>query len=296
MIAEGMTSVAAHRADITAAIRVLPPRRLDLEEADGAVLAEDVLLAAGTPLGPAQVGLLAAAGQYTVLARPRPRLGILSAGNELAGPGSSLLPGQIPESNSFMLAAAARQLGCAARRYQPVRDDRDEVLALLREAAAETDLLVTTGGISMGGAHDVFKAALGGQDTVRFRRVAMRPGSPQGFGAIGDPATPILMLPGNPVSAFISFCLFAGPAVQALQGLDCAGSRTAKAVLTARVRSPAGITSFITAIHDPAAGRVAPAGRSSHQVTALARANALIIMPTAVTELAGGDSADVLRL
>ena len=256
----------------------------------------DLLLAARTLLGPAQLGLLAAAGQHTVLARPRPRVTVLSAGNELAGPGTAVLPGQIWESNSFMLAAAARRLGCSARRYPLARDDPQEVRTALQEASEDADLVVTSGGISMGGEHDIFKAALGGRAAFSFCQVAMQPGKPQGSGAIGEPPTPILLLPGNPVSAFVSFLLFAGPAVRALQGRSCAEPHTAAAVLSAPVRSPAGKVSYISAVLDPHTGKVAPAGQSSHQLTALARANALIIVPPPVTVLAAGDTAEVLEL
>ena len=405
MPAGGLKSVSAHRADVIAAIRPLAPRRMQLDEADGAVLAQDVtarwplpsfdnsamdgyallardvatatlatpvtlpveaeitagdtrsrrlpagtcmkimtgallpagadavvraewtdggrhkaaitrpvcpgdsvrragtdarpgdlLLAAGTPLGPAQLGLLAAAGQHTILARPCPRLTVLSAGNELTGPGRTVLPGRIWESNSFMLAAAARRLGCTARRHPVARDDPDEVLAAVQEALPGTDLLVTSGGISMGGEHDIVKAALQNLDTVSFCCVAMQPGMPQGFGAVGDPATPILMLPGNPVSAFVSFYLFAVPAVRAWQGRGGEQPDTTSAMLTSPVRSPAGKTSFISAVLDPATGEIAPVGQSSHQLTALARANALIIVPPPVTALAIGDSVEVMEL
>jgi molybdopterin molybdotransferase len=256
----------------------------------------DVLLPAGTRLGPRQLGLLAAAGQHAVVARPRPRVTVLSAGNELAGADRCLLPGQIWESNGLMLAAAARHAGGVARRHPRTRDDRDEVLAAIGEAALGADLLVTSGGISMGGEHDIFKAALQGRDTVRFRRVAMQPGMPQGFGAVGEPATPIVLLPGNPVSAFVSFHLFAVPAMRALQGAESGEPPATSAVLTAALRSPAGKASFIPAVHDPATGEVAPAGQSSHQLTALAQANALIIVPARVTALSVGDPVEILAL
>ena len=114
---------------------------------------------------------------------------MISTGNELAEPGAPVVPGQIWESNSVMLAsAAARQLGCPARRYPIVPDDTDAVLAAIEDAAATADLLVTSGGVSMGGEHDVVKAALQRLGTVRFTKVAMQPGMPQGFGVVGENA------------------------------------------------------------------------------------------------------------
>jgi molybdopterin molybdotransferase len=256
-----------------------------------------LLLAAGTRLGPAQIGLLASAGRGTVLARARPRLTVLSAGNELAEPGEALVPGLTWESNSFMLAAAARQAACVTRRHGIVGDDRGEVLAAVRDALPGTDLLVTSGGISMGGEHDVIKAALRTLGTFSFRRVAMQPGMPQGFGTAGPAATPVLTLPGNPVSAFVSFRLFAVPAVRVLQGLDPGEPRTAQAALTAPLTSPAGRRSFTCGVLDHEAGTVTPAaGRSSHQLTALARCDALIIVPEQVTVLPAGSTVEVLEL
>ncbi|MGI8446893.1 MAG: molybdopterin molybdotransferase MoeA [Streptosporangiaceae bacterium] len=178
-----------------------------------------LLLPGGTRLGPAQIGLLAAVGRDTVLARGRPRLTVVSAGNELVEPGKALIAGRTWESNSFMLAAA-HQAGCVTRRCRIIGDDCGEVLAAVHEALPGSDLLITSGGISMGGEHDAIKAALRTLGTFRFRRVAMQPGMPQGFGTAGPAGIPVLTLPGNPVSAFVSFRLFAVPVVRALQGLD----------------------------------------------------------------------------
>ncbi|MGD0375660.1 MAG: gephyrin-like molybdotransferase Glp [Streptosporangiaceae bacterium] len=257
----------------------------------------DVLLPAGTRLGPAAIGLLAAAGHGTVLARPRPRITVISTGNELAEPGTPVVPGQIWESNSVMLAAAARQLGCPARRYPIVPDDTDALLAAIEDAMAAADLLVTSGGVSMGGEHDVVKAALRRLGTVRFTKVAMQPGMPQGFGVVGEHAIPLFTLPGNPVSAFVSFQLFVRPAVDALQDVEPKRLPGARAVLTAPVRSPAGKRSFLRGILDPESGTVRPVlGQASHQLASLAKANALIIVKERSTEMAEGEIADVLEL
>jgi molybdopterin molybdotransferase len=223
---------------------------------------------------------------------------VLSTGNELAEPGTAVTAGQVWESNSFMLAAAARLAGCVARRRPVVRDDANEVLTAVTEAIADADLLVTSGGISMGGEHDSVKAALQDLGTVSFRKVAMRPGMPQGFGVLGPAHTPVFTLPGNPVSAYVSFCLFVLPAVRALQGRAAGDDpRATPAVLTAPVRSAAGKRTFIGAVHEPEAGLVTPLSeRSTHNLAVLARANALIIVPDETTALAAGDPVDVMRL
>ncbi len=258
----------------------------------------DLLLASGTRLGAVHLGLLAAGGRASVQARMLPRVTVISTGDELVDPGAELVRGQIWESNATMLAAAARHAGCPARRHPIVRDSIDAVLAAVEEALPDTDLLITTGGVSMGGEHDVVKAALGSLGTVTFRKVAMQPGMPQGFGVVGPASTPIFTLPGNPVSAYVSFCLFVVPALDALQG-HTAGERgvSRTATLTEPVRSPPDKRSFLRGILDAASGRVAPVtGQASHQLASLARANALVIVPEPVTSLDAGSTVEVIEL
>jgi molybdopterin molybdotransferase len=257
----------------------------------------DVLLTEGTRLGPVQLGLLAAAGRSAVTAHPRPRVTVISTGNELAEPGQPVTPGRIWESNSFMLAAAARQAGCAARRNPIVPDRKEAVLAAIEDALPGTDLLVTTGGVSMGGEHDVVKAALSDLGTVTFRKIAMQPGMPQGFGMVGADSTPIFTLPGNPVSAYVSFQLFVRPAASVLQNHFPERLPRTRAVLAARVRSPQDRRSFLRGILDAETGKITPvSGQASHQLASLARANALIIVPEPVTEMPAGSEVDVLVL
>jgi molybdopterin molybdotransferase len=257
----------------------------------------DVLLTGGTRLGPVQLGLLAAAGQPAVTARPRPRVTVISTGNELAEPGQPVRPGQIWESNSFMLAAAARQAGCAARRNPIVGDSKEAVLAAIEDALPGTDMLVTTGGVSMGGEHDVVKAALSDLGTVTFRKIAMQPGMPQGFGLVGADSTPIFTLPGNPVSAYVSFQLFARPAASVLQNHFPERLAHSRAVLGSPVRSPQGRRSFLRGILEGETGTITPvSGQASHQLASLARANALIVVPEPVTEMPAGAAVDVLVL
>ena len=255
----------------------------------------DVMVAAGAHLGPTQIALLAAGGHGSALVRPRPRVAVIATGNELTDPGAPLAPGQIWESNGYMLAAAARQAGGRARQHR-VKDDPVAVVTALEELSASADLLVTTGGVSMGGEHDVVKAALGGF-AVKFRKVAMQPGMPQGFGLIGLGGTPVFTLPGNPVSAYVSFLLFVRPAMQALQGLAPAPLPATRAVLTGAVRSPEGRRSYLRGVLDPAASTVTPlTGQGSHQLRALARANALIVVPEQVVRMEEGEPTDVMSL
>src|SRR6266566_6082598 len=258
-----------------------------------------LLLPAGTRLGPAQVGVLAAAGHGVVRVRRRPRVTVISTGNELAEPGSPLLPGRIWTSNSYTLAAAARQAGCETTRQATLRDEPAAVLAAIEHAAAAADLIMTSGGVSMGGEHDVVKAALTKLGSVTFRKVAMQPGMPQGFGLIGGGTqkTPIFTLPGNPVSAFVSCRLFVEPAARALQGLQVLPNAPRQARLAQPVTSPDGRRSFLRANLDQQTGSVTPlTGQNSHQIASLARADSLIIIPESVTSLPAGQTVDVLEL
>ena len=261
----------------------------------GDVAEGSVMVAAGALLGPAQIGLLAAGGHESALVRPRPLVAVIATGNELADPGTPLTPGRIWESNGYMLAAMARQAGGRARRHR-VKDDPVAVVTALEELSASADLLVTTGGVSMGGEHDVVKAALGGF-AIKFRKVAMQPGMPQGFGLVGLTGTPVLTLPGNPVSTYVSFLLFARPAMQALQGLAPSPLPVTRARLAGAVRSPEGRRSYLRGVLDPRAGTVIPlTGQASHQLGALARANALIVVPEQVVRMEEDEPADVMSL
>ena len=187
-------------------------------------------LRAGTVLGPPQIGLLAAIGRGTVRVRPRPRVVVMSTGSELVQPGEALGPGRIHDSNSFALTAAARDAGAIAYRVGAVADDAETLRATIEDQLIRADIIVTSGGVSVG-AYDVVKEALsarsadpdGGRTSVtgqvEFRKLAMQPGKPQGFGLIGPDRTPLLALPGNPVSSYVSFELFVRPAIRTLMGL-----------------------------------------------------------------------------
>jgi molybdopterin molybdotransferase len=293
--------------------------------------AGEVLVGAGTRLRPMHIAVIAATGRSTVRVRPRPRVVVLSTGNELAEPGTPIVPGRIWDSNSFMIAAAAREAGCLAYRQSIVPDNPDEVLPAIEDQLVRADLMITTGGVSMGGEHDVVKAALRQLGTVTFRKVAMQPGMPQGFGTVALPPSaapdgraqrsligrlaergeiaeraigsaggdqvPIFTLPGNPVSAYVSFQIFARPAIGALQAYAGLGLEATRAELTGPLRSPPGRRSFLRGVLDRDRGRIAPlTGQGSHQVATLGKANALIIVPESVVQMAEGETADVLVL
>ena len=263
--------------------------------AGGDAQAGEVLVPRGTRLKPMHIAAIAAAGHGSIKVRPRPRVVVLSTGDELAEPGTPLVPGRIWDSNSFMIAAAAREAGCLAYRQAGISDNADEVLRTIEDQLVRADLLVTTGGVSMGGEHDVVKSALQRLGTMTFRKVAMQPGMPQGFGTIGEDSIPIITLPGNPVSAYVSFQVFVRPALGALQDDDGLGLATVRAELTAPLRSPPGRRSFLRGVLN--GDRVTPlTGQGSHQIATLGRANALITVPEWVVQMQAGEPADVLVL
>ncbi|MCL6296922.1 molybdotransferase-like divisome protein Glp [Streptomyces kronopolitis] len=266
-------------------------------------------LRAGTVLGPSQIGLLAAIGRGTVRVRPRPRVVVLSTGSELVQPGEALGPGEIHDSNSFQLTAAARAAGALAYRVGAVADDADTLRSTLEDQLIRADLLVTSGGVSVG-AYDVVKETLtalsateddgsplaGG--TVEFRTLAMQPGKPQGFGLIGPDRIPLLALPGNPVSSYVSFELFVRPALRVLMGLPDVHRPTLRARITDGIASsPQGRRQFLRGLHDADAGTVAPVGGAgSHLIKAMAHANALIVVPEETTEVPADSEVDVVLL
>ena len=257
----------------------------------------EVLLPRGTRLGPMQIAVLAASGHARAEVYPRPRVVVVSTGDELIEPGHALRPGKIWDSNSFMLAAAAREAGCLAFRHGPVPDDPLELLPAIEDQLLRGDLLVTSGGVSMGGRHDVVKDTLGRLGTIQFRKIAMQPGMPQGFGTIGEDRTPIFTLPGNPVSAYVSFQVFVLAALGALQGQQDRKLPSVHATVTAPLHSPPGRRSYLRGVLDRVDGTVAPlSGQGSHQVATLGKANALIVVPEWVVHMKEGDDAEVLCL
>lgn len=258
----------------------------------------DIVLAAGTHLGPAQLGLLAAVGREKVRARPRPRVVVISTGSELVDVGGSLSQGQIFDSNSYTLTAAVREAGATAYRMGIVPDDARLLQTTLQDQLSRADMIITSGGVSVG-AYDVVKEVLASIGTVRFERVAMQPGMPQGFGTLGEERVPIFGLPGNPVSAFVSFEVFVRPALRRMLGAEPITRPLVPATLTAPLRAPAGKRAFARARLAARDGDrvVTPVGGpGSHLVAGLAAANALVVVPEEVSELAAGETVRVMAL
>ncbi len=262
------------------------------------VQAGQTVLTTGTRLGPAQIGLLAAVGRARAVVRPRPRVVVISTGTELVEPGQKISHGQIYESNSFVLTSAVREAGAVGYRVGMIPDDPRTVLAAIEDQLIRADLVVTSGGVSAG-AYDVVKEVLTRLGTVRFEKVAMQPGMPQGFGTVGPDKTPIITLPGNPVSAYVSFEIFVRPVIRRMLGIQPLHRPTVRAVCTQAFSSPAGKRQYARAWLDVQDGRyvVRPVGGSgSHLMGGLAHANALISVPEEVEEVSAGGTVTTLVL
>jgi molybdopterin molybdotransferase len=262
------------------------------------VKAGQSLLEEGTPLGPRQAAILAATGHASVKARPRPRIVVLSTGSELREPGTSLGFDSIYDSNSFAIAAAVRQADAIAYRVGIVPDDPQELTDTLSDQLVRADMVVTSGGVSKGD-YDVVKDVLGRLGTVQFNEVAMQPGKPQGFGTIGEDDTPIFTLPGNPVSAYISFEVFVLPAIRRMMGKLPYRRPLVRADLKEGFSSPRGRRQFVRGFFE-VTGRgaaVTPVGgHGSHLIGGLSQSNALIVVPESTTAVDAGSTVDVLVL
>jgi molybdopterin molybdotransferase len=259
------------------------------------------VLLAGQVLTPAALGLAAALGLGELNVVPRQRVLVMSTGSELVAPGTPLLPGQIYESNAVMLAAAVRDAGGEVTTVAMTSDDVDTFRATLLENAAAADLIITTGGVSAG-AYEVVKDSLG--EEVEFVKVAMQPGMPQGAGRFGGAettgssgATSIITLPGNPVSALVSFEVFIRAPLRAAMGLPHPERSRITAELTESLTSPGGKRQFRRGVLDPQGRSVTSYGPpASHHLRWLASANCLLEIDEDVVELAAGSPVRVWDL
>lgn len=253
----------------------------------------DTVLRSGQWLTPGRVALAAAANVPTVVVAPRPRVAVISTGDELAPVGDDLAFGQIVDSNSMMLAALATAAGADVVSVTHLRDDAEAMTALLDDLPGEPDLALTTGGVSMG-AYDTVKEVLSQSGSVDFVKVAMRPGMPQGAGVVGAARTPIITLPGNPVSSFVSFHVFVLPALRALAGLD-PEVPLVEGVAAQGWSSVGGKVEFTRVVLDGEGVRPS-GGQGSHMLGALSEATHLAVAGPEVTQIAQGDRVRLLPL
>jgi molybdopterin molybdotransferase len=262
----------------------------------GDVRSGDLVVAAGTRLGPAQIGALGAAGIARVVCGGVPRIAIVATGTELRPPGSALEPGQVYEANGAMLTAALAAAGAEVRRLGVVVDDEAAHRDVL-EQALSSDVVVTSGGVSVG-PHDLVRRVLTelGVEEV-FWGVAVKPGKPISFGERGE--TLVFGLPGNPVSSLVGCELFVLPAVRALQGASDPGPVYELGRLATTVSRNAKRDEFLrarTTVTDEGVVLEPVQGQESHMIARAASADALVLAPRGDGELAAGTPVRYLRL
>ncbi len=286
---------------LTEAIVQIPPRArgAHLRRRGEDAVVGDELLGPGVALGALQLAAAAAAGIAEVVVSQRPRVAVVSTGSELVAPGEPLARGQIPESNSELLTHLATDAGADVVLRDSVSDDGEGTLDAIAEASARgAHVVVFSGGVSAG-AYEVVKNTLSG--TMEFAKVAMQPGKPQGFG-VTDGGILLFGLPGNPVSAAVSFEVFVRPALLAMQGRTELARPVLRLPAGAAWRTPPGRRQYLPAVFDrtdPARWTVAPAtsgGSASHLAGGLARAEAYAIVPAEVDAVAPGDLLDVMLI
>jgi molybdopterin molybdotransferase len=285
------TEVHGYRLLIKCEVRVGQHIRLRGED----VIKGDLVIPVGTLLRPAEIGMLASLGRTTVRVVRRPQAAVLSTGDELIEAGITPLPGQIINSNSYSISAQLLDSGAEPLPLGIARDDREMTLEKLKEGLA-ADLLITTGGVSVGD-RDLVKellVELGGE--IKFWQVSMKPGKPVAFAMVHG--TPVFALPGNPVAAMVSFEQFVRPAILKMSGHSRLFRPVVKAVLREAINNPGKRPHLVRGTVELTGGRyrVASTGnQSSGRITSLTRSNGLMILSPNVS-LAAGDDVDVQLL
>jgi len=253
----------------------------------------ETVLTRGTVLRAAEIGVLATLGHKTVQVTRQPRVAVLSTGDEIVELDGPLGPGQIHDANRYSLASAVRAVGARPIPLGIVRDTADDLRRALGDAASQADVIVTSGGVSVGD-HDHVKPVVNELGSMDFWSIAIRPGRPLAFGEIGG--TLIFGLPGNPVSSLLGFELFVRPALLKMAGRTLLQRPRATATLDDTLDTPPGLRFFARAIYDPATGTVRTTGpQGSGILRSMALANCLIDIPDTVTHVDRGERVTVIR-
>jgi molybdopterin molybdotransferase len=259
----------------------------------------DVAVRVGTPIGPAQISLLAAVGRERVAVRPRPRIAVLCAGDELVDVGRVAGPGQQVDVNSYALAAAARDAGAEAYRAGIMPNDRRRMVELLEGQMLRSDVVLIAGTFANGGP-DLLQEALAELGGLAFTQVAMHPGPVHAFGRLGPEGVPVICVPGEPVAALVAFEVFVRPAIRLMLGKRQLFRRTVQAVAAEQLLSPLGYRQYLhgQVMRHPDGGYVVePIGDGDQAMLArMARANCLIVVDEDVTEVAAGGLVTVMPM
>ncbi len=263
----------------------------------------DVAVRAGAIIGPAQVGLLAAVGRERVLVHPRPRVSVMSVGGELVDISRTPGNGQVYDVNSYALAAAARDAGAEATRIGIVSTDAKTLRETVEVQLSRSEVVVIAGAVG-GAAAENLRAVLSGMGNMEVTRIAMHPGSVQGFGQLGPEGVPTFLLPANPVSALVVFEVMVRPLIRLSLGKRQPMRRVIRARTLKPITSLAGRTGFLRGqlLRDSDQGDYLveaigdTPGGSSHLLASLAEANCLVVVPSEVSEIPAGEFVDVAFL
>ncbi len=270
-----------------------PPMGKHVRPAGEDVKTGQVLVPAGKRLGPPELGLLANAGHPAPMVHPRPRVVVLSTGDELIAPTETPDFGQVRDSNAYTIFGALREAGAMPVLAGIVADDVEQLKEMVFAYEVQADAFISSGGVSVG-ERDVVKAAFFRRGDVEFYRVAMQPGMPQGFGHVEG--KPYWGLPGNPVSVFVSFEQFVRPAILKMMGRTNLGRPEITAVLTHDVSGPKGKMQFARVVvqRTREGWRATPTGaRGSNLISTVARANGLAMIPPGIEMAPAGSQVRV---
>lgn len=269
------------------------PAGANVRRAGEEIRAGDIILKAGDKLTPSAIGLLASLGISGVDVVKKPRVGCVVTGSELRPPGTELLPGQIYNSNSAMLAAATDQAGFVLSFQRQCGDDLNTLTATLREALYESDVLLVTGGVSVG-AYDYVRTAaerVGVQEI--FWKIAQKPGKPIYFGATPDRSKFLFGLPGNPASVLTCFYEYVRPALRCIMGANDCAPVTVPALLASSYAKRGTLTQFLKGCLSNDGTLTILEKQGSHMLSSFAQSNCLAVIPAEVSELQKGDQVQV---
>jgi molybdopterin molybdotransferase len=263
----------------------------------------DVAVRAGTIVGPAQVGLLAAVGRDRVLVHPRPRLSVMCVGGELVDVSRTPGNGQVYDVNSYALAAAGRDAGAEVNRVGIVDTDPKELREIVEGQVNRAEVVVIAGAVG-GAAAEGVRSVLAELGEMEVTRIAMHPGSVQGFGQLGPDGVPVFLLPANPVSALVVFEVMVRPLIRLSLGKRQPMRRVVQARTLSPITSVAGRKGYLRGqlMRDQDTGEYlvqalggAP-GASSHLLATLAEANCLVVVPSEAEQIRTGEIVDVAFL
>ena len=256
----------------------------------------DVLIASGVVLNPAHLGIAAGTGVDSLRCVTAPRVAVVATGDELVGPGAQLRPGQIHESNGIVVSRLAARMGCTVTSSRSA-DDVDALRSTLGDLAASNDVVITTGGVSMGGEYDSMRAAVAGEP-VEFWKVAIAPAKPLAFGRLGGEGGAALFgLPGNPVAAVVAFELFVRPALRKLHGISPHSTPTRSGIAAGALagRGDDRIC-FLRVRRDDRGHWVSTGPGGTHLLGGIAEAEALAVLRPGRPDVGPGDEVELLPL